>query len=192
MNEPAPPSPAAGAVTRLLRRLEEGDGQAEGELFRLLEHELRALASAKLLGQRVEHTLQVTALVNEAWIRLAAHAPGLSGSQHFLAVAARAMRSVLVDHARQRRSAKRGGSRERVPLDAVVAAYEDRTGDLLELESALEELALQRPRQAKIVELRFFGGLSVEQTADVLSVSRNTVLRDWQLARIRLRDTLGA
>lgn len=179
-------------MTVLLQRLARGEPEAEAALFLLVESELRRLASAQLGSQRADHTLQVTALVNEAWMRLALPAArGMDGREHFLAVAARAMRCVLVDHARARNAAKRDGQRERLPLGEAVAFYEDRACDLVELDSALQRLTERQPRQGKVVELRFFGGLSVDETARVLGVARATVMRDWHLARIQLREELA-
>lgn len=181
-----------GPATVLLHRVAGGDRDAEVELYGLVEAELRRMAGRELRGQHGDHTLQPTALVNEAWIRLAASAAdGLNGRGHFLAVAARAMRCILVDHARKRNAAKRGGARERVPFEDALAVLEDRTGDLVEVDAALERLARDRPRQAQVVELRFFGGLTAEETAGVLGIGRATVMRDWHLARIRLRAELA-
>ena len=133
-------------VTQLLQRLSSGDERAAHELMPLVYDELRALAAGVLRDDRRRHTLQPTALVHEAYLKLVgAEAPGWEGHRHFLGVAARAMRSVLVDHARRKHAEKRGGGAERLPLDEVVAAFEERAPDLLALDAALERLAAMDP-----------------------------------------------
>jgi RNA polymerase sigma factor (TIGR02999 family) len=136
------------------------------------------------------HTLQPTALVHEAWMRLVGGRAGFDGREHFLAVAARAMRSVLVDHARRRRSQKRGGEGQRLPLDNVLPVYEERA-DLVALDEALNRLSVVDERRAQVVELRFFGGLTIEETAQTLKSSTATVQRNWQMARLWLLNELG-
>ncbi|MEQ8767449.1 MAG: ECF-type sigma factor [Planctomycetota bacterium] len=153
--------------------------------------ELRRLASAQL-GRRAGHTLQPTAIVHEVFLRLAK-----SGEDRALArtdclhLAARAMRSVLVDHARRRNALKRGGDAQRVPLDEAVAAYEERSTDLCALDEALDRLATFDSGLARLIDLRFFGGLSIEETARELGVSERTVYREWQLAKSWLQHELG-
>ena len=182
-----------GDVTVLLGRMAAGDDDAGGELFRLLKVELHALASRSMRAQRVGHTLQATALVNEAWLRLARRegAP-IENHRHFIGVAAKAMRSVLVDHARRGGAVKRNGRAEPVLTQELVDAYASRAFDLVELDDALGRLSDQEPRMARIVDLRFFAGLTIAQTAEALSLSTATVERDWHLARVWLRQELGA
>jgi RNA polymerase sigma factor (TIGR02999 family) len=154
---------------------------------------LRALAASFLSRERRDHTLQPTALANEAFLRLS-RVPGLGsmGRDELLAAASTAMRRVLVDHARRRRATKRGADGQRVPLDEALTKYEAAAGDLLELDRALEQLEAEHPRLARIVDLRFFGGLTEEQVGAALGVSDRTVRRDWTEARSwlaqRLRD----
>jgi RNA polymerase sigma-70 factor (ECF subfamily) len=185
--------PSPSEVTRLLEK-----GRAdESALERLLPHvydELRDLAAAHLRGERGHHTLQPTALVHEAFVRLAADpAADWRGRAHFHAIAARAMRQVLVDHARRRKAAKRGGGAEREPLtlhDGLADAGAPEL-DVLDLHAALEDLARLQERKARVVELRFFGGLTFEETGHVLGISPRTVEADWYLARAWLRRELG-
>ncbi|MHC4067216.1 MAG: ECF-type sigma factor [Planctomycetota bacterium] len=153
--------------------------------------ELRALARRYLSRQRPDHTLQPTALVHEAYLRLITHrrSQGMDRTQFFWA-AARAMRSVLVDHARRRRALKRGGTSRRVPLDQAVTSYDDRSIDLVALDEILERLKATDPRMTRIIDLRFFGGLSEEATAQALGVSARTVRREWRIARAWLHSQL--
>lgn len=175
-------------VTALLARLQDGDSSAGEELYRLLYADLRGRAGV-LVASNPDGTLQATELVNEAWLKLrepAARGPGgerWDGRAHFLAVAAKAMRSVLIDHARARKTDKRGGTVERVVLDETLAVYEGRAIDIIALNDALDELGEMSERLARIVELRFFGGLSSKETAAVLEVSTATVERGWASAR---------
>jgi RNA polymerase sigma factor (TIGR02999 family) len=158
----------------------------------LIYDELRAIAARAMRRERVEHTLQPTALVHEAFLRLADR-PGLSWQSraHFLNIAAQAMRRILVDHARHRRRAKRHGG-DRVTYDEVLLARdrEGRTPDLVDLDKALARLASIDPRKERVVELRFFAGLSVEETARVLEISEATVKREWQFAKAWLQRDL--
>ncbi len=185
---------APGPVTRVLERLAAGDASAHDELFGLVHTELRGLADRAIRGMRAQQTLQATALVHEVWIRLAGpDAQTPRNRRHFLGVAAKAMRSVLVDHARREGRLKRGGGRPRVGLSSeIVDAYAERALDLIELDDALERLALEEPRLAQIVELRFFAGLTIAQTAEVLELGTSTVERDWRLARVWLRREMGS
>ena len=185
-------APAPASV--ILQRLGAGDRAAEAELLALVHAELHALARSALRSERAGHTLQATALVNEAWLRLVdGNSTDWAGRAHFFGAAARAMRQVLVDHARARAAAKRGGGRARQEydeaglLDASLDAYEDRALDLLALDEALARLARADPRAARVVELRFFTGLEMAEVARVLAVSVPTVERDWRLARLWLR-----
>ena len=180
-------------ATILLRRLSRGDDGAADELLPLVYGELHALA-ARFMGERAAgHTLQPTALVNEAWLRMIEPAAGgnFENRAHFLGVAAKAMRSVLVDHARRRGAQKRGGALERVPLEDIAALFEERSSDLLALDEALTRLAAMDAQLGRIVELRFFGGLSVEETARTLGVSEPTIVRGWRVARMWLQRELG-
>lgn len=187
----------SGDATALLGRAAAGDAAAEAALYGLLQTELRKIACSQLAGQSADHTLQPTALVNEAWLRLAkAGGARAEDRRQFLAVAARAMRTALIDHARRKRAAKRGGVALQVALESaeVENAALDRTLELcsqrgfdpLDLDEALERIAKEEPRHARLVELRFFGGLTREEAAEVLGVSRATAARDWELVRHRL------
>jgi len=185
--------PSPGEATALLHRLAEGDEDAGRRLFEVLHAELHGLANAAMARQTPDHTLQATALVNEAWLRLAGNCNGnWRNRRHFFDVAAKAMRSVLVDHARRRNSQKRGGGVRPDPLQEVVDLYSERAFDLLELDDALDRLAREEERLARVVELRFFGGLTIAQTAEVLEQGHATVERDWHLARTWLRNELEA
>ena len=177
----------ASQVTTLLRAWSDGDEAALEELLPLVEAELRRLARIYMAKERRGHTLQVTALVNEAFLRLV-DAKGLrwQDRSHFLGISARLMRRVLVDHARARGYQKRGGGAERVTLTDALAIAPESSMNLIDLDRALEGLAVVDARKAKVVELRFFGGLSVEETAGVLHVSNDTIKRDWRLAKLWL------
>jgi RNA polymerase sigma factor (TIGR02999 family) len=179
--------------TRLLRRGAEGDAEADRDLLPLVYGELKRLAGSFMRGQGADHTLQATALVHEAWMKLV-DGPGRESwesRRHFFAVAASAMRSVLVDHARARRALKRGGTdRGRVPLDDVVDRAEESVRDVLEFDDALETLAGTDPDLAKLVELRFYAGLTMEEAAGALGVSKPTAERRWSVARALLWERL--
>jgi RNA polymerase sigma-70 factor, ECF subfamily len=177
-------------VTELLRAWGGGDDEALALVTPLVHAELRHIARRHMRGERKDHTLQVTALVNECYLRLAdARHVHWQDRTHFLAWASRVMRRVLVDFARERRADKRGGGAEHVPLDdGRPSPSPDR--DLVALDDALAALAVLDERKARVVELRFFGGLSHDEVAAVLGVSAKTVMRDWQLARAWLLDQL--
>jgi RNA polymerase sigma factor (TIGR02999 family) len=180
-----PPSPAA--VTELLRAWSDGDDGALEHLMPLVESELRRLARGYMARERRDHTLQATALVNEAFVRLTdARQVRWQDRAHFLGISARLMRRVLVDYARRRGFNKRGGAAERVSLHEDLVTGPDPAFDVVALDRALEALGNVDPRKGRIVELRFFGGLSVEETAAVLQVSPDTVKRDWRLAKLWL------
>lgn len=180
-----------GEVTQLLRRLSDGDECAAEDLAPLVHDELHRLASRALASQRADHTLQSTALLNEAWMRLVGNKPKeWEGHSHFLGVAARAMRAVLVDHARRRGSLKRGGIHARVTLDHVVLSMEEQALDLLSLEEALQDLSSFDADLAQIVELRFFGGLSHPQIAEITGVPLRRVERGWRTARAWLHQRM--
>ena len=180
-------------VTGLLRAWSNGDDTALEQLVPIVEDELRRLARARMVRERRNHTLQPTALVNEVFLRFNS-ARGLEwrDRSHFLAIAARLMRRVLVDHARARGYRKRGGQAERVTLDGSVLELSQPPVDFIDLDRALDRFASLDERRARVVELRFFGGLTVEETADVLRVSAETVNRDWRLARLWLLRELDA
>ncbi|MEM7516896.1 MAG: ECF-type sigma factor [Planctomycetota bacterium] len=185
---PLEPRPA----TQMLRRMQAGERAAEGELLDLLYAELRRTAQGLMRSERGDHTLQPTALVHEAWVRLVDvdTARSFEGVPHFMRSAARAMRHVLVDHARARTANKRGGGAKAVPLDAVLAAYEERSLDVLEIDEALAKLAGIDAQLARVVELRTFGGLTIAETAEACGVSTPTVERAWRTASAWLRAEL--
>jgi RNA polymerase sigma factor (TIGR02999 family) len=178
-------------ITQVLEELRNGDKRAADKLLPMVYDEFRALARHYLAQERANHTLQPTALVHEAYMKLVDQTRvDWQGKSHFFAVAAQAMRRILVDHARSRQREKRGGGRARVMLDEAVALSPQKDEDVLALDEALEKLAKVDPRQAKIVELRFFGGLSVEEVAEALHVSKRTVEGDWTFARAWLSREL--
>jgi RNA polymerase sigma factor (TIGR02999 family) len=179
-------------VTRLLEAIQAGEPQAAEQLLPLVYDELRQLARAKLGQERPGHTLQATALVHEAYVRLVGgQESGVAGQEsvnwdgrgHFFAAAAEAMRRILVESARRKRRLKRGGDLEREPLDEGAIAVPEIDGDLIELDAALEKLAAKDHRKAELVKLRYFAGLTIEQAADALDVSTTTAQRDWTYAR---------
>jgi len=179
-------------VTRLLVRLTDGDRGVLDELLPLIYGELRRLAAGYLRRERVGHTLQPTALVHEAYLRLVDQTQvRWQNRAHFLGVAAQMMRRILVDHARAHEAGKRGGEFQKLSLDENIdASGEGRDLNLVALDDALERLAELDPQKSKIVELRFFGGLSVEETAEVLGVSAPTVKRQWRMAKAWLYGQL--
>jgi RNA polymerase sigma-70 factor (ECF subfamily) len=179
-------------VTQLLLAWGGGDQAAREELMPLVYGELRRLAHQCMGRERRGHTLQTSALINEAYLRLVdqRNIPWQSRA-HFFGIAARLMRQILVDYARRRGYAKRGGDARRVSLDEALAVSEERAAEVVALDEALESLAEFDPRKARIVELRFFGGLSIEETAAVLGVSAGTVMRDWTLAKAWLRREMA-
>ena len=180
-------TPSPGAVTELLRAWGDGDDGALEQLTPLVEAELRRLARGYMRRERRGHTLQTTALVNEAFLRLTdARRVRWQDRAHFLGISARLMRRVLVDHARSRGYRKRGGGAERVTLDEGLVTSPEPAVDVVALDRALEALAAVDVRKSRVIELRFFGGLSVEETAEVLHVSPDTVKRDWRLAKLWL------
>ena len=182
-----------GQATRLLEKMQAGDPSAADELIPLLYGELRKVAEHCMDRQAADHTLQPTALVNEVWVRIASSKapPRWENRAHFLRAAARTMRHVLVDHARAKRTAKRGEGHERVPLDHVLESFSESSIDVVDLNDALEELSAVDPELAKIVELRFFAGITVEEVASVLDVSERTVHRGWKVAQVWLRDKMA-
>jgi RNA polymerase sigma factor (TIGR02999 family) len=180
-------------VTELLLAWRRGDRSALDELAPLVLHELRRLARLQMRGERQNHTLQTTALVNEAFLRLIdLRRIQWQDRAHFLALSARLMRRVLVDHARSRNYQKRGGGAPTVTLDDALVSARERGADLVALDDALEDLGRVDIRKSQVVELRFFGGLSVDETAEALNVSVETVQRDWRFAKVwLLREISG-
>jgi len=179
-------------VTQLLAEWSSGDESALGELLPLIEKELHRLAHHYMSRERAGHTLQTTALINEAYLRLAhGKQKHFQNRAHFFAVAANSMRQIMVDHARARQSAKRGGSLHKVSLDEAAIVSDERASELIALDEALHELMRAAPRQGRVVELRYFGGLSVEETAEVLKVHPNTILNDWREAKAWLYCVLS-
>jgi RNA polymerase sigma factor (TIGR02999 family) len=177
-------NPAPGAVTRLIEQARGGDAPALEQLVPLVYNELRRLAARYMRRERAGQSLQATALVHEAYLRLLKDADlSFENRAHFLGIAARSMRQILVEHARARDADKRGGERRRITLDEAVAAGQPLDVDLLAVDMALERLAQHDPHQARIVELRFFGGLTNEETAEALGISPATVKRSWAVAR---------
>jgi RNA polymerase sigma-70 factor (ECF subfamily) len=171
-------------VTVLLKQISSGNQDAIAELVPLLYGELRKMASGYLQRERPGHTLQPTALVHEAYLRLVDQkAVEWQNRSHFFGVAAQQMRRILVDYARAHHAAKRGGPLPKLSLDESLAIPEERSGDLLELDEALTVLASMDPQQVRIIELRFFAGLTVEETADLLKISPATVKREWTTAK---------
>lgn len=171
-------------VSRLLAECSSGDRSAFNKLLPLVHDELHRLAASHMSRERPDHTLQTTALVNEAYLRLVgSQSPRWQDRVHFFAVASKVMRQILIDHARSRVRAKRGGGETRISLDEVAVISEEQSADLVALDEALRKLAERDQRKCEVVELRFFGGLSVEETAEVLKVTTKTVVRDWSMAR---------
>jgi RNA polymerase sigma factor (TIGR02999 family) len=186
-------TPSSEAVTQLLRDWGNGDEAALDQLMPLVYEELHRLAHQYMSRERTGHTLQTSALVNEAYCRLIDQKNvHWQNRAHFFGIAAQIMRRILVDHARSRMSAKRGGPSPRVPLDEAMIVSEERAADVVALDDALKSLMEIDPRKSQIVELRFFGGLSIEETAQVLNVSPGTVMRDWTLAKAWLRRAVSS
>ncbi len=179
-------------VTQLLLAWREGDEEALEELVPVVYQELRRLAHRYMAGERRELTLETTALVNEAYLRLV-DSPRVQWQNraHFFAVSAQLMRRILVDFARTRGAQKRGGGAQQVTLKDAMIAPPKKGEDLVALDQALKALEAVEPRRSRVVELRYFGGLSVKETAEVLKVSADTVMRDWKLAKIWLLQELS-
>ena len=178
-------------VIQLLEQWSRGDNAALAELTPLVYDELRRLAHHFMEGQRPDHTLQTTALVNEAYLRLADQTnPSWQNRAHFFAVAARAMRQIVVDYARSQQSQKRGGGLFRIELDEAAIVSPAESKEIVDLHEALERLAALDSRKAQVVELKYFGGLNYDEMAEVLKISRVTVRRDWEFARAWLHTEL--
>jgi RNA polymerase sigma-70 factor, ECF subfamily len=175
-----------GQVTVLLRAMKDGDESAAEQLLPLVYNELHRLARSYMRRERPDHTLQATALINEAYLRLAHDNVDWQGRQHFIAVAANVMRRLLVDHARAHHAQARAGGLQRVELEEGLMVSSERSGEVLALHEALSRLETVDSRQAKVVELRYFGGLSVEEIGALLEISPRSVKRHWALARIWL------
>lgn len=183
---------AQNEVTSILREWSEGDSNAPARLLPLVYDELRRLARQRMSGESAGNTLQPTALVHEAYLRLVDQTRvSWQSRAHFYGVAASMMRRVLIDHARTKATEKRGGTAVRLSLEDVQAPLEQRASDLVALDEALRRLAEIDDRKARIVELRFFGGLTEEEIAAILEVSRRTVLREWKTARLWLYRELN-
>jgi RNA polymerase sigma factor (TIGR02999 family) len=178
-------------VTQLLADWRQGDDAALTQLTPLVYEDLRRLAHRYMRGQRADHTLQATALVNEAYLRLADQTnPSWQNRAHFFAVAARAMRQILVNYAESYRSQKRGGGVAKMELNEAALVSPEQSNEIVSLHEALGNLATLDSRKAEVVELKYFGGLSYDEIAEVLKVSRNTVRRDWEFARTWLYTQL--
>jgi RNA polymerase sigma factor (TIGR02999 family) len=185
------PSISQQRVTELLMQWSSGDDAALAELTPLVYEELRRVAHHHLSAQRTNHTLQTTALVNEAYLRLADQTnPNWQSRAHFFAVAARAMRQILVSYARTQRAQKRGGGGARIELDESAILSPEQSKEIIDLHEALERLGTLHSRKAQVVELKFFGGLNYDEMAEVLKISRVTVRRDWEFAKVWLYTEL--
>jgi len=187
-SSPEPASPSD--VTLLLQRVEDGDERAFDDLIPLIYEDLRHIAERRLRDEAEGHTLTTTAVVHEAYVRLAQQDGGWDGRSHFFAVASRVMRHILIDHARARATDKRGGDAVRITLHDGAAAADPPELDLLALDEALSLLAERNERLARVVECRFFGGLTMEETAEALDISLRTATRDWRRARAYLKEML--
>ena len=189
MSERTPESDAQ-EVTRLLQSLNAGNREAVDALVPLVYSELRRLAAHYLKSERGEHTLQPTALVHEAFLRLVEQETAWQNRTHFFAMAANLMRRILVDYARSHTAEKRGGAAEKVAIEDAFVFVKEKPAQMIALDEALEEMAKIDPRRSRVVELKFFGGLTNEEIAEVLGVHVNTVLRDWNLARAWLKTQI--
>jgi len=186
------PPPSQQEVTRLLEDWSGGDADALEKLIPLVQPELHRLAHHYMSRERSGHTLQTTALLNEAYLRLVDNPKrDWQNRSHFIAAAAQLMRRIMVDRARERRALKRGGDAIKVDLDEAALVSEQRAEELLALDEALERLAAQDPRKSQIVELRYFGGLTIEETAAFLEISPRTARREWRMAKVWLYCALS-
>ncbi|MEM7582707.1 MAG: sigma-70 family RNA polymerase sigma factor [Acidobacteriota bacterium] len=180
-------------VTRLLKSWQGGKAEALEDLLPLVYDELKDLAASYLRRERSEHTLQATALVHEAYVRMTSGEPlDLNDRSHFFVVAAQAMRRILVDHARRQRADKRIGAHQKIAIEDAPQLVEQADADVLAVHEALELLSQIHPRQGQLVELRYFGGLSLEEVSQVLDVSESTLARDWRVARRWMHRRLTA
>ena len=186
-------SPSPHEVTQLLAAWNSGDQVARDELMTVVYQELHRLAHHYMQRESPGHTLQTSALVNEAFLRLVDQRDvQWRNRAHFFGIAAQMMRRILVDHARSRQYAKRGGGAHEMSLDEALIVSDERSAEVMALDETLERLAAFDPRKSQIVEFRFFGGLSIEETAEVLAVSPGTVMRDWTLAKAWLRREMSS
>jgi RNA polymerase sigma factor (TIGR02999 family) len=180
-------------VTRLIDAAAAGDRQAAADLLPLVYDELRKLAAVRMAAEAPGQTLQATALVHEAYLRLVAveNVSNWNGRGHFFAAAAEAMRRILVDQARRKQADKRGGQGRRVPLDAVSVGFTSPADELLDIDEALTRLSAEEPQGARLIQLRYFAGLSIEDAAEVVGLSRSAAYEHWSYARARLKTLLG-
>jgi len=176
-------NPAAHEVTRLLKEAEQGKVQPSEALLPLVYEELRKLAAHRMAAERADHTLQATALVHEAYVRLVSDGLHWSSRAQFFAAAAEAMRRILIEYARAQQGPQRGGNLQKLPLDVVDLAVSDDSELILALDEAISRIEVQDPAAARVVRLRFYAGLSVEETAEALGISTRTVMREWSFAR---------
>ncbi len=190
MSENSPQNERTQEITGLLTALSDGNREATDKLIPLVYTELKRLASSYLRNERGGHTLQPTALVHEVFLKLVDQNVKWESRSHFFAMAAKLMRRILVDYARAYKAEKRGGEEEKISLDEVFVFARERPAEMIALDEALEKLAEIDSRRSKVVELKFFGGLTTEEIATVLGVHPNTVLRDWNLARAWLKTQL--
>jgi RNA polymerase sigma-70 factor, ECF subfamily len=179
-----------GEVTLLLRAMQGGDPTASEKLLPLVYNELHRLAKSYMRRERPNHTLQPTALINETYLRLTGDTINWQNRAHFVGVAANIMRRVLVDHARAHKAGIRGGNLQRVEFEEGIAISKERSNEMLQLDDALNKLEEVNPRQAKVVELRYFGGLSVEEIAAILNIGPRSVEREWASARVWLFERI--
>jgi len=182
----------SGEVTRLLKAMHAGDATAADHLLPMVYSELHRLAQSYMRRERPDHTLQATALINEAYVRLVGEDIDWNSRAHFIGLAAHVMRQVLVDYARAHAAHRRAGGIQRVPMQDDLAVSPERLDEAVFLDEALTRLAKKNPRQARVVEMRYFGGLSIEEIARIVNVSPRSVKRDWSLARIWLFRNLQA
>ena len=180
-------------VTQVLAAVERGDPHAAEQLLPLVYDELRKLAAQRLASEMPGQTLQPTALVHEAYLRLigSGQPQDWNGRGHFFAAAAEAMRRILVDQARRKQADKRGGKGRRVPLEAADVGFTSPADDLIDIDEALTRLAAEDPQAARLIHLRYFAGLSIEDAAEVVGISRSTAYEHWSYARVRLKTLLG-
>jgi RNA polymerase sigma-70 factor, ECF subfamily len=192
VNDPVVDDPSKAEVTQLLRAWCQGDGEALQRLTPLVENELHRLAHKYMRRESPGHTLQTTALVNEVYLQLVdVHEVSWQDRAHFFAISARMMRRILTDFARSRNQQRRGGAALHVPFDEALVVSQKQHAEIVAIDDALVELAALDPRKSRVVELRFFGGLSIEETAEVLKVSPETVKRDWRFAKSWLHRVLS-
>lgn len=182
-----------GNATHILKALAKGDPTTADDLLPLVYQELRQLAAHNMAGHAPGHTLQPTALVHEAWLRLAGNNPGrFTGRAHFFLAAAEAMRHILIDSARRKRALRNGGGQERVDVEEVEIAFEAQDSELLDVHEVLDKLAAEAPQKAELAKLRYFVGLTFEEAAEVLGISVATAKRHWAFARAFLYEAIQA